>query len=280
VFPAHAGVLRSDRAARGAVHRVPRARGGAPERDPEWVQLRACSPRTRGCSARHDLEPDENRVFPAHAGVLRRHRLITPHSDKCSPRTRGCSGQDGSRKQGGRVFPAHAGVLRRFARQIRHCWSVPRARGGAPVAMVITAGHVDVFPAHAGVLRSVTPRGWSQTWCSPRTRGCSASRLYLVEIHPCSPRTRGCSGRLRFARRIGRVFPAHAGVLRGTGKRRLRGASCSPRTRGCSVRDPARSRFGVGVPRARGGAPTCALTMKRKPLCSPRTRGCSAYRSR
>ena len=95
VFPAHAGMFRCDTGDTSARSSFPRARGDVPLLDLYADELIMFSPRTRGCSSPQHIHPQNKSVFPAHAGMFRRH--ATPASTMCafSPRTRGCSSGSG-----------------------------------------------------------------------------------------------------------------------------------------------------------------------------------------
>jgi len=133
VFPAYAGVFLLDTHVGSASSRVPRIRGGVPNRTAFEVVADKCSPHTRGCSLHFTLERRKRKVFPAYAGVFPRaivhHRWqrrvprirggVPPiscewrNADRCSPHTRGCS--------------------IRYIMQAGLSCSVPRIRGGVPL---------------------------------------------------------------------------------------------------------------------------------------------------
>ena len=108
----------------------------------------------------------------------------------------------------------------------------------------------------------------------------------------CSPRTRGWSQRRGVRRNVGRVLPAHAGMVPPPGTAATGPRSCSPRTRGWSPgtapvgrrtfvlpahagmvprnREQRRDRR---APRARGDGPSHQEVSALAVVCSPRTRG-------
>ena len=152
--------------------------------------------------------------------------------------------------------------------------------------------------------------------CFPRARGDVPPSTRTNGATPqFSPRTRGCSSSPTRGLRRGPVFPAHAGMFRGTPARvmvsrgfpRARGdvpqvkrdlqpvQMFSPRTRGCSAKDiltescfkvfpahagmfrirPFSGRYRPCFPRARGDVPDGKLEQRLRERFSPRTRGCS-----
>ena len=151
-------------------------------------------PRTRGDGPLN--RPQVNlifQVFPAHAGMDRRHWGGRPGTWRCSPHTRGWTGErccaearrlgvprtrgDGPKWLGmpdrpAEVFPAHAGMDRPLAPDPQHPGSV--------------------FPAHAGMDRSRVGRGQRGLASVPRTRGDGPVGDYWRQQQAeCSPHTRG-----------------------------------------------------------------------------------------
>ena len=152
--------------------------------------------------------------------------------------------------------------------------------------------------------------------CFPRVRGDVPTCAAAIFRHSSfSPRARGCSGLNLRRELLKRVFPACAGMFRGSCSSpisppsfpRVRGdvpfdfmyASravwFSPRARGCSLHDdhpfcvcvvfPACAGMflprrglglsGSGFPRVRGDVPVTGLPTRLSALFSPRARGCS-----
>ena len=172
------------------------------------------------------------------------------------------------------MFPAHAGMVPPGCRRRRRRCCVPRARGDGPAEHL---GRVDtrgcsprtrgwsqrrycrgclfaVFPAHAGMVPAARP-GRSGSGGVPRARGDGPGCPARPErFWGCSPRTRGWSQGHGRVLALGRVFPAHAGMVPGT---------CC-RTDRCA-----------GVPRARGDGPSRTSVRMVAIRCSPRTRGWS-----
>ena len=191
-----------------------------------------------------------------------------------SPRTWGCSAGRQRRKPCRRVFPTHVGVLLLIEVGVQAKMRLPHARGGSPVDSGLNtlrpkssprtwgcscSNHVQrvtpsVFPTHVGVLRCSACERWS-CWGLPHARGGAPScETAGTAERSSSPRTWGCSAAARRARRPGRVFPTHVGVL-------LRFTCCY--------------RSGGRLPHARGGAPGSVAPCLAEPSSSPRTWGCS-----
>ena len=191
------------------------------------------SPHTRGCSDPHQLITTKNLVFPAYAGMFRRHANVLPQ-ETCFPRIRG-------------DVPVRPQILNNpeaFSPHTRGC--------SAPTMPPIMAA--IVFPAYAGMFLLSTGFGKKGERFSPHTRGCSDQLLPMIEHGRVSPHTRGCSESTWFRNRTGSVFPAYAGMFLETqnpqvqreGFPRIRGdvpvlngeqsgaKSFSPHTRGCS----------------------------------------------
>ena len=129
-------------------------------------------------------------MFPAGAGVDRAIRL-PPFESIGVPRRRGGGPVLAGRRAGGQqcspqargwtdieilmlaltsVFPAGAGVDRRGCSAYRPRGSVPRRRGGGPVAQMEGVEDTDVFPAGAGVDRP-PPCSRKRSRSVPRRRG-------------------------------------------------------------------------------------------------------------
>ncbi len=276
--------------------RRPRARGGPPHGTQPGDLDELSSPRTRGSSRRPRGAHREDRVVPAHAGVLRCSGR-SPRGCSCRPRARGgpparvaasdlvelssprTRGSSRLRTGGQRrrlVVPAHAGVLRCCCCASTPSPGRPRARGGPPVFRdTLDMGTVSsprtrgsspdpagppsvtfVVPAHAGVLPGRTSRS-RRPRSRPRARGCPPMRPSPVGVaNGSSPRTRGSSVRPDPRHRPAGVVPAHAGVL--------------PR------RSPPRT-WTSGRPRARGGPPPRYRPRDAGTASSPRTRGSSPH---
>ena len=97
------------------------------------------------------------KVFPAHAGMNRRHLAERPDSASVVfPAHAGMNRPRGWSDSGvPLVFPAHAGMNRPGGSSQRAiCGGVPRARGDEPSSARVDRRNVlDVFPAHAGMNR-------------------------------------------------------------------------------------------------------------------------------
>src|SRR6266511_3747300 len=296
-FPAYAGVVPPAPWRRRCRRRVPRVRGGGPDKVGKMERHMTRSPRTRGWSRQGRQDGAAHDAFPAYA-------VVVPSDPRCGWRCRGVP-----RVRGG-------GPVRQ-ARLRASSWRSPRTRGWSQVAAV-DAGAVDAFPAYAGVVRrrGPTPTVGRRV---PRVRGGGPllGLLGLVAVAR-SPRTRGWSRRAGRAAGCAAAFPAYAGVVpaRAMVRRairsvpRVRGggpyavdhwdelSTRSPRTRGWSqwaaVLPVLRAAFpayaGVvppptqrrnprsSVPRVRGGGPAPARRRRQPRPRSPRTRGWSRQR--
>ena len=82
VFPAYAGMFRSNTIASHDVTRFPRIRGDVPCFNRSQSSVRVFSPHTRGCSHVADEAGDIANVFPAYAGMFRGPRP----APRCGPR--------------------------------------------------------------------------------------------------------------------------------------------------------------------------------------------------
>ena len=173
MFPAHAGMARSDDGWRGSCH--------------------MCSPRMRGWPGDNLTRRVVVVVFPAHAGMARLFSIFVTTAlsvpracgdgpyypdgslvpDLCSPRMRGWPATSPPVFYRYLVFPAHAGMARRAWMKKCSSTSVPRACGdgpgtvtpgdpdavcsprmrGWPAADMEPDFDEDVFPAHAGMAR-------------------------------------------------------------------------------------------------------------------------------
>ena len=217
-------------------------------------------------------------VFPACAGMFRRHKRRHQHASGFSPRARGCSSVACNAHPHPTVFPACAGMFLMFRWPGRGCRRFPRVRGDVP-----SPGH-GVFDLSK---------------FSPRARGCSAfdpSRVAQWTVFPA------CAGMFRLSRISAQ--PAHRFP-------RVRGdvpfdfwlvtwrLQFSPRARGCSPVTPTQA-FDTKVfpacagmflnnhighmtiarfPRVRGDVPPTTLCRKPVKRFSPRARGCSGVLS-
>jgi len=193
VLPAQAGVVRSAPTSDPRRCGAPRAGGGGPSWPGQTGTGTQCSPRRRGWSVRRAHSGEQLCVLPAQAGVVRGRLLRRPSRpcapraggggpfnepgsgsvELCSPRRRGWSGLVRRRIRGQAVLPAQAGVVRPAATRPSTCGSAPRAGGGGPRNIPITANGsacsprrrgwsgqdrgpelaVSVLPAQAGVVR-------------------------------------------------------------------------------------------------------------------------------
>ena len=193
VFPAHAGMARSDSSYAGTAGSVPRACGDGPRRDTSGDCVDACSPRMRGWPAGDDRAQIARRVFPAHAGMARLSGLLR---SPCSSVPRACGDGPPCREQ-----PWSS----------REC--SPRMRGwpGRPFEAM---SHTVVFPAHAGMARFQHQCSRPDE-CVPRACGDGpAETSLLIAQQACSPRMRGWPAGRCAARDCRTVFPAHAGMAR------------------------------------------------------------------
>ena len=152
VFPAHAGMARPSGLLGRNGDRVPRACGDGPPASERPASNIMCSPRMRGWPGFGHRLRNLCRVFPAHAGMARRHLASAPRdrrvpracgdgppaespstpSPACSPRMRGWPGGAGQGGRGAGVFPAHAGMARHCGCCARRLERVPRACGDGP----------------------------------------------------------------------------------------------------------------------------------------------------
>ena len=200
------------------------------------------------------LETSSNGVFPAHAGMDRWSRT-RPHGGLlCSPHTRGWTGGRHSSSAPGR--------------------RVPRTRGDGPryFGGVCVVG--DVFPAHAGMDRPAHASPCGGRWCSPHTRGWTASLDRLLSLLDRVPRTRG-DGPSPLSRQAARR--ACSPHTRGwTGDRHLAiriVGKCSPHTRGWTATRQVGHVTVRRVPRTRGDGPAGGSTALGGSWGVPRTRG-------
>ena len=294
LLPAHAGMVPPGTCSCRWPSAAPRARGDGPG-SPKCTPLRrACSPRTRGWSRRHDGDRGRRELLPAHAGMVPVYRLLdsgfaaAPRArgdgpfgpvprcaqSSCSPRTRGWSLLCTPLYTDTELLPAHAGMVPWLPQRSGRSRAAPRARGDGPVGSAAALGALCcsprtrgwsrgrdtsrpaelLLPAHAGMV-PLTLRTAVMIGTAPRARGDGPSGVgHMAGTLLCSPRTRGWSPGARTYHQTFVLLPAHAGMVPIVLSRR-------------SGRPPA--------PRARGdGPPPCAA---RPPCrsCSPRTRGWS-----
>ena len=152
---------------------------------------------------------------------------------KFSPHTRGCSFVEDLCEIAAFVFPAYAGMFRNTSRPLWPVARFPRIRGDVPPPVCLTPG------GHRfSRIRGDVPRG----------RMCS---FWLKRF---SPHTRGCSDAGKIGAHVTGVFPAYAGMFRGSESRRHRRQ---------------------GFPRIRGDVPLIGRGGGGFLLFSPHTRGCS-----
>ncbi len=217
VLPAHAGVIPWSPARTPGGRRPPRSRGGHPVFTDAQREPGASSPPTRGSSPLGQAQQPGGVVLPAHAGVIRCFRERsrgTPspprprgghpamsqdwaRTSPSSPLTRGSSGRGVPGPVQAAVLPAHAGVI--------------RAPGGQRV-------EAAVLPVHAGVIRRRCPTGRRRR--SPPRPGGGHPNPAGRRCVPTSssPLTRGSPGAPGAAAPRVAVLPAHAGVIRGSGR--------------------------------------------------------------
>ncbi len=274
--------------------RVPRASGDGPLSRVGRPSSARCSPRERGWSPQAGVVALPGRVFPARAGMVPSpcgstlDRASVPRASgdgprwrsrgrgecRCSPRERGWSSAPGATRQHVVVFPARAGMVRRGSRGRRAEHRVPRASGDGPIiparsrACCVCSPRErgwscpsscrtiswSVFPARAGMVRGRRGRR-PRSRGVPRASGDGPDRPHHMKRHRlCSPRERGWSRLARHARDRELVFPARAGMVRGT---------------------PIDYDKLAGVPRASGDGPDPVLAHRQTDPCSPRERGWS-----
>ena len=175
-----------------------------------WGFRRKFSPHTRGCSESSNHKRSENTVFPAYAGMFRRHRPIS-------------SGNPGFPRIRGDVPSA----FRRVSSRIRFS---PHTRGCSAEAAA-AAGGVCVFPAYAGMFRITRAEGMAHHRF-PRIRGDVPLALHILrKLVEFSPHTRGCSAAISLGDSGMIVFPAYAGMFR-VGSSTIRSIGRFPRIRG------------------------------------------------
>lgn len=138
VFPAQAGVFLGQVDPMREAPSLPRASGGVSVAGPRRAACATSSPRKRGCFRHVWTVPDEQRVFPAQAGVfLYPGSLMMIH---------------------GGLPRASGGVSRKRPRRRRPCESSPRKRGCFQDAWIYVSDE-QVFPAQAGVFpRTISTR--------------------------------------------------------------------------------------------------------------------------
>ena len=296
LFPAHAGVVPSASAPRSRASSLPRSCGGGPHSGTEVLTITGSSPLMRGWSGHVVDPRLGLPLFPAHAGVVphdreRRERWRTlPRScgggpvdlwtlgghRRSSPLMRGWSLHRRSEHVRGRLFPAHAGVVRCLSVLRRSPDTLPRSCGGGPNLVNSpfkgynssplmrgwsvhhpAARHRGLlFPAHAGVVRPQTRSGSTD---SPLPRSCGGGPLTgwpTPGWTTSSPLMRGWSPAGAAVPGAGRLFPAHAGVVRG--RVRVPGA-------------------GLPLPRSCGGGPSTPARHGARSGSSPLMRGWSKY---
>ena len=132
VFPAYAGMFRSELRCCSVTSGFPRIRGDVPRHKKCMIKTYQFSPHTRGCSSRKAYNCWSVYVFPAYAGMfLTKGWILTGQggfprirgdvpmlSDPTivrrafSPHTRGCSGVAATGRGVVVVFPAYAGMFR------------------------------------------------------------------------------------------------------------------------------------------------------------------------
>ena len=190
VFPAYAGMFLAHRISFPNQARFPRIRGDVPASIGKTMHTHRFSPHTRGCSAPQQPHRQENKVFPAYAGMF----LLTPSTDAnrygfprirgdvpvyhygiqspegFSPHTRGCSGLVRRAADQLIVFPAYAGMFLSAYRHGHSGDSFPRIRGDVPEPTYSSASYQVVFPAYAGMFRVLAANHRSAIGF-PRIRG-------------------------------------------------------------------------------------------------------------
>ena len=217
VFPAHAGMDRWVGVTCEPGRSVPRTRGDGPRCARALAKLAIRVPRTRGDG-------------PNTASTREQFGISVP-------RTRGDGPQNRWRPiLPFCVFPAHAGMDRSFV-------------SGLPP-------HGTVFPAHAGMDRSEHPDWSDSPWCSPHTRGWTEQPELCCGEDAGVPRTRGDGpADKRPNKRRDIVFPAHAGMDRGSCTPIRSPGACSPHTRGWTAAWESFQASLGRVPRTRGDGP-------------------------
>ena len=272
VFPACAGMFRTQWFVSFLKRSFPRVRGDVPASALLRSSDRVFSPRARGCSPRRPKPNGKNKCFPRVRGDVPTFASTTIAPMMFSPRARGCSGSEAGTAMRSAVFPACAGMflvsvvmggcfscfprVRGDVPSTAACsgdrwWFSPRARG-CSAGQVIRSLENVVFPACAGMFlfREAKVSGIE---CFPRVRGDVPSPQMLPPASWWfSPRARGCSFNTLNGGGENSVFPACAGMFRSA---RLNPPPpwCFPRVRGDVPHQiPLRPRFPVFSPRARG----------------------------
>src|SRR5690554_5646881 len=77
LFPADAGMYRMSLLAQVYAQAVPRRRGDVPHGIQRLTPKQACSPQTRGCTARRTIPSRYIKLFPADAGMYRQPELLS-----------------------------------------------------------------------------------------------------------------------------------------------------------------------------------------------------------
>ena len=173
VFPAHAGMDRYPQVCSAKGYECsPHTRGWTEWRIVKVYNDKKCSPHTRGWTVEKLLEPDTERVFPAHAGMDRSNGSGPPHHSRRVPRTRG----DGpwvweQTRTRNECSPHTRGWTVDQADWGHECQSVPRTRGDGPDGVQFVSIPFDVFPAHAGMDRQPYAVDSWHRGRVPRTRG-------------------------------------------------------------------------------------------------------------
>ena len=152
VFPACAGMFRSQSSWTIASLRFPRMRGDVPSAKTLLTPYGTFSPHARGCSLLLLCSAPQSSVFPACAGMFRNFskRFLAPKSfprmrgdvpqspqpkhstPKFSPHARGCSSWPCFKLKTQRVFPACAGMFPRWSERQKDRKGFPRMRGDVP----------------------------------------------------------------------------------------------------------------------------------------------------
>ena len=210
VFPACAGMDRPPWFLRACLPGVPRMRGDGPLAQFQGVDTYECSPHARGWTVLAVVADAGEAVFPACAGMDRSKRLIGRQSP-CVPRMRG----DGP-------TPMRDGESLVLCSPHARGWTGPRKVHGSSTI---------VFPACAGMDRADVV-GRRKVCGVPRMRGDGPLCRTGGPYHKwCSPHARGWTDGGQRRDPALEVFPACAGMDRGSSRHRYAQMSV-PRMRG------------------------------------------------
>ena len=150
VFPAQAGVFRSEKEARGGGPCLPRASGGVSGRGRDSHPLEESSPRKRGCFPTSSGGSTFGQVFPAQAGVFP-FGCASRHARFSLPRASGgVSLWPPGNGPPFSVFPAQAGVFLTEVSKGDAPARLPRASGGVSAGQLAIGEEVKSSPRKRG----------------------------------------------------------------------------------------------------------------------------------